>query len=266
MISAPLPRPPRQGCAVLRSHRPSSLRDFSHWLRVVGLGAALFWATNSATTGFTASHGCRLSWASHVVHHSSGSGLCGAATYLGLESSRAVPFLCRNGIQLPSEVSDEQAFDSRAARRRLFEKNVARAESSPVAQRRDGKAGGLAAGVRPPQHLGTDPPRGLLEIRRSPEARRVQTWFVCPERQQFLSAAGARKSHRSGVARGPATAREGAPRHGGDDRQSAEVFRGKKEARDALRRGTPRRLPRRTDPVAAPTAGTLRPYLGSFFA
>jgi len=52
----------------------------------------------------------------------------------------------------------------------------------------DGAAGSLAPWFGPPQYLGSDAARHVLEIRAATEDRRRQTRLVCAEREQFFLA------------------------------------------------------------------------------
>jgi hypothetical protein len=90
---------------------------------------------------------------------------------------------------------------ARSDRRSLREKNLARTKSQAIHKRTHRQASRIASRTRPAQHLGTDPARRVLEIRRAAQNRRRKTRLVYPERKQFFHAARKREIKRSRVDR-----------------------------------------------------------------
>src|SRR6266436_1524757 len=91
---------------------------------------------------------------------------------------------------------------SRTARRSLREKDLAWTEPQAVHQRSVGEASRMAPRTRPAQHLGSDAPCRVLEIRRAATNRWREAWCVRAEGQQFFCAARERQLERSGLERG----------------------------------------------------------------
>src|SRR5262249_35088827 len=118
----------------------------------------------------------------------------------------------------------------------------------------------MAHGTRPPQHLGGDAARGLLEIRCAAKARRREAWFVRAQGQQFFPAPGRREKHGSGLARRQGTTRARASRDARGHYESLAQESVAQGAPHALRNCVSRYLPRGTgSPPAPPSIQAVAP-------
>src|SRR5258708_23808215 len=86
---------------------------------------------------------------------------------------------------------------ARAARRSLREKDLAWTEPQAVHQGSVREASRMAPWTRPAQHLGSDAPCGVLEVRGAAKNRRREAWRIRAEGQQFFCAARERQVERS---------------------------------------------------------------------
>ena len=152
---------------------------------------------------------------------------------------------------------------SLVSRRRLREEGLARPEPPRLAPGTDGH-GGVAAGPGPPQRLGARRARGVLEIRGAAAAHRGEPRVFSLRGQQLVRASGGRISR-------TAPSRPTSPPWSANIaalREAVEALRARDLARKAAgkqvhdrpahpRRGRPRPVSRRTDPV--PEAAALAP-------
>src|SRR5690242_13423609 len=82
------------------------------------------------------------------------------------------------------------------ARRGIRKENLAWTKSQTSNPGSERQTGSVAPGGEPPQYLGRDSPRRVLEIRRAQKNRRRKKGIVCAEGKQFFPAAGKRQSDR----------------------------------------------------------------------
>src|SRR5258707_7763129 len=101
---------------------------------------------------------------------------------------------------------------SYADRPGLRKVRVARSKSQAIDTRPHRKPGSLATWTQPPQHLGGNTARRVLEVCGAAKARRRKAGLIHTEGQQFFPAAGRRKAQRSRLARRQRAARTRAPR------------------------------------------------------
>src|SRR5258708_26656146 len=91
---------------------------------------------------------------------------------------------------------------ARAARRSLREKDVAWTEPQAVNQGSVGEASRMAPRTRSAQHLGSDAPCRVLEVRRAATNRWREAWCFRAEGQQFFYEARRGQAERGSLERG----------------------------------------------------------------